>query len=175
MVASFATGAGLAARPPWHTSRGAVTRLGDALVGCTDAWGRVAADVTTLARPEIGELREAAVAGRGGSSTMPQKQNPVLAVLVRRAAIAAPALAATLHAAAALAVDERPDGAWHVEWATLRTLSRYSVVAAAQTTELLAGLRGRPRADARDGDHRGGRPPGRSVAAWPEPRPIPTR
>ncbi|MEO7235903.1 MAG: lyase family protein [Lapillicoccus sp.] len=140
LVASLATAVGLTARAPWHTSRGAVTRIGDTLVGCTDAWGRVATDVTTLARPEIGELREGAVAGRGGSSTMPQKQNPVLAVLVRRAAIAAPALGATLHTAAALTVDERPDGAWHVEWATLRTLSRYAVVAAGQTTELLAGL-----------------------------------
>jgi 3-carboxy-cis,cis-muconate cycloisomerase len=59
---------------------------------------------------------------------------------VRRAAIAAPPLGATLHTAAALAVDERPDGAWHVEWATLRTLARSTVVAAAQTSELLAGL-----------------------------------
>ena len=48
-------------------------------------------------RPEIGELHEGAASGRGGSSTMPQKQNPVLAVLVRRAAIAAPPLGATLH------------------------------------------------------------------------------
>jgi 3-carboxy-cis,cis-muconate cycloisomerase len=131
---------GLAARPPWPTSRGTVTRIGDALVGCTDAWGRVAADVATLTRPEIGELSEGAVAGRGGSSTMPHKQNPVLAVLVRRAAIAAPPLGATLHTAAALAVDERPDGAWHVEWATLRTLARSTVVAATQTSELIAGL-----------------------------------
>jgi 3-carboxy-cis,cis-muconate cycloisomerase len=71
---------------------------------------------------------------------MPQKQNPVLSVLVRRAAICAPPLAGTLHTAAALAVDERPDGPWHAEWATLRTLSRYSVVAASQTTELVSGL-----------------------------------
>ncbi len=64
---------------------------------------------------------------------MPQKQNPVLSVLVRRAALTAPGLAATLHTAAALAVDERPDGAWHAEWATLRTLARQTVVAASQT------------------------------------------
>ena len=141
LVTTLAAGLGLAARRSWHTSRGVVTRVGDALVSCTDAWGRVAADVTTLSRPEIGELGEPVEAGRGGSSTMPQKQNPVLSVLVRRAAIAAPGLGATLHTASALAVDERPDGAWHAEWATLRTLSRYAVVAAAQSTELLAGLR----------------------------------
>lgn len=129
---------GLATRPPWHTARAPVTRLGDTLTRCTDAWGRIAADVLTLSRPEIGEVAEAA---GGGSSTMPHKANPVLSVLVRRAALAAPALAATLHTAAADARDERPDGAWHVEWATLRTLGRRAVTAASQTTELLRGLR----------------------------------
>jgi 3-carboxy-cis,cis-muconate cycloisomerase len=137
---TLASNLGLLARPPWHTSRRAVTLVGDALVTATDAWGRIASDVATLARPEIGELSEPAVDGRGGSSTMPQKQNPVLSILVRRTAFTAPGLAATLHTAAALAVDERPDGAWHAEWATLRTLARQAVVAASQTTELLSGL-----------------------------------
>ena len=62
-------------------------------------------------------------------------------MLLRRAALTAPPLGATLHAAAAASVDERADGGWHAEWATLRTLARRTVVAAAQTTELLAGLR----------------------------------
>ena len=137
----LAAGLGLGARPPWHTSRRPVTLVGDALVAATDAWGRIASDVATLGRPEIGEVGEPSVVGRGGSSTMPQKQNPVLSVLVRRAAMTAPALSATLHTAAALAVDERPDGAWHAEWATLRTLARQTVVAGSQTTELVSGLR----------------------------------
>jgi len=139
-VDRVAAALGLSSRPAWHTSRQPVTSVGDALVTATDAWGRIASDIVTLARPEIGELAEPAVSGRGGSSTMPQKQNPVLSVLIRRAAIAAPPLAATLHTAAALAVDERPDGAWHVEWSTLATLARRTVVAASQTTELLSGL-----------------------------------
>jgi 3-carboxy-cis,cis-muconate cycloisomerase len=131
---------GLTSSTPWHTARGPVTRLGDALVSCTDAWGRIANDVLVLARPEIAELSEPTVAGRGGSSTMPAKHNPVLSVLIRRAALSAPALASTLHLAAAEVVDERPDGAWHTEWASLRTLARTAVVAASQTTELLQGL-----------------------------------
>jgi 3-carboxy-cis,cis-muconate cycloisomerase len=49
-------------------------------------------------------------------------------------------LAATLHTAAALANDERPDGAWHAEWDTLRALARRTVVAGSQSGELLAGL-----------------------------------
>lgn len=51
-----------------------------------------------------------------------------------------PQLAATLHTAAALANDERPDGAWHAEWDTLRTLARRTVVAGSQCSDLLAGL-----------------------------------
>jgi 3-carboxy-cis,cis-muconate cycloisomerase len=118
-----------------------VTAIGDGLVACTDAWGRIANDVLLASRPEIGELSEE---HGGGSSTMPQKRNPVLSVLIRRAALAAPPLGATLHAAAAARVDERPDGAWHVEWATLRTLARRAVTAGAQAADLLAGLRVHP-------------------------------
>jgi 3-carboxy-cis,cis-muconate cycloisomerase len=127
-------------RPAWHTVRAPVTAAADAFVGCTDAWGRIAADVVTLVRPEIAELDEPAAADRGGSSSMPHKRNPVLSILIRRAAIAAPPLAATLHTAAALANDERPDGAWHAEWDTLRTLGRRTVVAGSESGELLAGL-----------------------------------
>ncbi|GAA0520555.1 3-carboxy-cis,cis-muconate cycloisomerase [Paractinoplanes deccanensis] len=141
LVATTAATLGLPMREPWHTSRAPLTRFADALVTCTDAWGKIANDVLVGARPEIGELRE----GRGGgSSAMPNKQNPVLSVLIRRAALAAPPLAATLHIAAADAVDERPDGSWHVEWATLRTLARRTVVAGSQTADLLTGLRADP-------------------------------
>jgi 3-carboxy-cis,cis-muconate cycloisomerase len=141
MVRATVRSLGLQGGTPWHSTRGRVTRTGDALVGCTDAWGRIANDVLTLSRPEIGELSEGT---GGGSSTMPHKANPVLSVLVRRAALTGPMAAAQLHLAAAEADDERPDGAWHTEWATLRDLARRTVVAASQTTELLAGLQVHP-------------------------------
>ncbi len=132
---------GLVARPAWHTNRAPVTRPADALVTCTDAWGHIANDVLTLCRPEIGELTEPTGPGRGGSSTMPHKTNPVLSVLIRRAALSAPPLAATLHMASADAVDERPGGAWQAEWSALRTLARHALTAGSQTSELLVGLR----------------------------------
>lgn len=141
LVAAAAAQLGLPVRSPWHTSRAPLTRIADAFVTCTDAWGKIANDVLLGGRPEVGELSETAAEGRGGSSAMPNKQNPVLSVLIRRAALAGPPLAATLHVAAASAVDERPDGAWHVEWATLRTLARRTVVAGSQASELVAGLR----------------------------------
>ncbi|WP_300683614.1 lyase family protein [Nocardioides sp.] len=140
LVVATADALHLSARTPWHTTRRPITAIGDALVVCTDAWGRIAADVVTLSRTEIAELAEPAGEGRGGSSTMPHKRNPVLSVLIRRAAITAPALGSTLHLAAALADDERPDGGWHAEWATLRDLGRRTATAASQATELLGGL-----------------------------------
>jgi 3-carboxy-cis,cis-muconate cycloisomerase len=140
LAQATATALGLEARTPWHTTRTPVTAAADAFVSCTDAWAHIASDVVVLARPEIGELSEPGGAHRGGSSTMPHKHNPVFSILIRRAALGAPPLAATLHTAAALANDERPDGSWHVEWDTLRTLARRTVVAGSQCSDLLAGL-----------------------------------
>lgn len=137
LVSETAARLGLAAAAPWHTERSILTEYADALVGCADAWGRIAGDVALLSRPEIAELREGS---GGGSSTMPGKANPVLSVLVRRHALAAPPLASTLHLAASSYVDERPDGGWHAEWDTLRTLARRSVTASSQAADLLAGL-----------------------------------
>lgn len=125
---------------PWHTNRAPVTAVADALVATTDALGVIASNIALLARSEIGELREGQVAGRGGSSTMPHKQNPVLAVLVRAAALQTPQLLAQLHLAAAQAVDERPDGAWHSEWPALRRLLEVTVTAASQAAELVSLL-----------------------------------
>ena len=132
---------GLTDVPAWHTMRRPLTRAGDALVATTDACGRIARDVLVLSRPEIGELSEG---HGGGSSSMPHKCNPVLSVLVRRAALTTPALGATLHLCAADQVDERTDGAWHAEWETLRILARRTAVATAQTADLLRDLRIHP-------------------------------
>ena len=139
LVAAFARRAGLAESDgSWQVVRWPVTELADALVQTIDALGKLAGDVATLGRTEIAELAE----GSGGaSSAMPQKQNPVAATLIRSAALRAPQLGATLHLAAALAGDERPDGAWHAEWPTLRELLRLALGASAQAASLAAGLR----------------------------------
>ncbi len=144
---------GLAQVPaPWHTNRLAVTSLGDALAAVTDAAGKIASDVLFLGRPEVAEVAEPRAAGRGGSSAMPQKQNPVLSVLVRSAALQAPGQAAQLHLAAANFDDERPDGAWHSEWPALRQLLRLGLGTAVQLRELAAGLQVFPAAMRRNLD-----------------------
>ena len=138
---SLASQLGLtSAAAPWHTSRLAVTSLGHALASVLDAFGKIAADALFLSRPEVAELAEPRAAGRGVSSAMPQKQNPVLSVLVRSAALQAPGLAAQLHLAAATFNDERPDGAWHAEWPALRQLLALALGAAGHVRELTEGL-----------------------------------
>jgi 3-carboxy-cis,cis-muconate cycloisomerase len=124
----------------WHTRRTPVTRLGDALVETCDALGHIATDVLLLGRPEIAELRETSAPGRGTSSTMPHKRNPVLSVLVRSTALQAPQLGAQLHVCAADSQDERSAGAWHAEWPALRRLLEVTLTASSQAAELVAGL-----------------------------------
>lgn len=136
-AADLARRLSLAVAPPWHTQRRPLTTLAGALVGCLDSWSVIAGYVLTRSRPEIGELREGAP---GGSSTMPHKANPVLSSLIRRAGLSGPPQLALLHTAAALGEDERSAGPWHSEWPALRSIARTSVIAAAQTSRLLASL-----------------------------------
>ncbi|MGJ3190995.1 lyase family protein [Paenarthrobacter sp. FR1] len=144
---SLASTLGLAPAPaPWHTNRLSVTALGDGLAALIDSFGKIAADLLFLSRPEVVELGEPLAAGRGVSSAMPQKQNPVLSVLIRSAALQAPGLASQLHLAAATFNDERPDGAWHSEWPALRQLLALALGAAGHLRELTEGLRVFPEA-----------------------------
>ncbi|GER23165.1 3-carboxy-cis,cis-muconate cycloisomerase [Zafaria cholistanensis] len=151
LAASLAERLGLAQpAAPWHTNRLPVTGLGAALADVAAASGKMAADVLLLSRPELGEVSEPQEEGKGGSSAMPQKRNPVLSVLIRNAALAAPQHAAQLFLAAGTAVDERPDGAWHTEWAALRELLRLAGGAAAKLAALAEGLGVHPEAMARN-------------------------
>ncbi|GAA2688471.1 3-carboxy-cis,cis-muconate cycloisomerase [Streptomyces lunalinharesii] len=125
---------------PWHGLRTPVADLAGALAFTAGALGKLAADVLVLSRTEVGEVGEGA---GGGSSAMPHKANPVRATLVAAAAHRAPGLAAVLYGCVA-AADERPAGAWHAEWETLRDLLRLVGGAARDAAELVAGLHVHP-------------------------------
>ncbi|MEU5312365.1 3-carboxy-cis,cis-muconate cycloisomerase [Streptomyces sp. NPDC021562] len=127
---------------PWHTLRTPVADLAGCLAFTAGALGKIAVDVLTLSRTEIGEVAEGS---GGGSSAMPHKANPVRSTLVAAAARRAPQLAAVLYGSLA-AEDERPAGAWHAEWEPLRDLLRTVGGAARDTAELTEGLRVRPEA-----------------------------
>jgi nitrosuccinate lyase len=140
LVAAYAAETGLAGPVlPWHALRVPVADLGATLALVTGALGKFAVDVLGMARTEVAEVAEPAAEGRGGSSAMPQKRNPVLATLVRSAALQVPALASVL-AQSMLAEDERPAGAWHAEWQPLRDCLRLAGGAAATAAELAEGL-----------------------------------
>lgn len=140
LIEAFAAETGLA-RPvlPWHALRTPVADLGAALAHTAGALGKMAADVQVLARTEIGEVAEPAGAGRGASSAMPHKRNPVLATLMRSAAVQVPALSCVL-AQCLPAEDERSAGLWHAEWQPLRECLRLTGGAAHAAAELAAGL-----------------------------------
>ncbi|MEU9644836.1 3-carboxy-cis,cis-muconate cycloisomerase [Streptomyces sp. NPDC048188] len=141
LPAAYARELGLRAPElPWHTLRTPVADLGGALAFTAGALGKIAADVLTLSRTEIGEVAEGS---GGGSSAMPHKANPVRSTLIAAAARRAPQLAATLYGSLA-ADDERPAGAWHAEWEPLRDLLRLAGGAVRDTAELAEGLRVRP-------------------------------
>ncbi|MFD8263177.1 lyase family protein [Streptomyces griseoluteus] len=140
LTAAYADETGLA-RPvlPWHALRTPVADLGAALAHTAAALGKIAADVQVLARTEVGEAAEPAPAGRGASSAMPHKRNPVLATLVRSAALQVPVLAAGL-TQCLTTEDERSAGAWHAEWTLLRESLRLTGGAAHTALDLVRGL-----------------------------------
>ncbi|MEC3913383.1 3-carboxy-cis,cis-muconate cycloisomerase family FAD/NAD(P)-binding protein [Nocardia sp. CDC160] len=124
---------------PWHTVRTPIADLASALALTSGTLGKLAVDVISQSRNETAELLEPAAAGRGESSAMPQKRNPVLSTMIRAAALQVPALASTLFGAL-LAEDERPAGAWHAEWQPLRECLLLVGGAAHTAVELASGL-----------------------------------
>ncbi|MFE5602435.1 3-carboxy-cis,cis-muconate cycloisomerase [Streptomyces coelicoflavus] len=144
LVDAFAAETGLA-RPvlPWHSLRTPVADLAGALSFTAGALGKIAVDVQSLARTEVAEVAEPGAAGRGSSSAMPHKRNPVLSTLIRSAALQVPALSAAL-AQCLVSEDERSAGAWHAEWQPLRECLRLVGGAAHTAVELVEGVRADP-------------------------------
>src|SRR6185312_11471030 len=123
----------------WHTVRLRPARLSSALGSGLGVMGKVARDVVLLAQTEVAEAAEGAGDGRGGSSTMPHKHNPVGAVAVIACAQRAPGLVATM-LGSMLQEHERAAGAWQAEWEPLLELLRLTGSAASALRELLEGL-----------------------------------
>jgi 3-carboxy-cis,cis-muconate cycloisomerase len=124
---------------PWHANRVRPVAAAAALGTLTGALAKVARDVTLLAQDELGEVREGGPPGRGASSAMAHKRNPVAAVSVIACAARAPGLVATMLAGMAQE-HERAAGGWQAEWGTLTDLLRLTGSAAAWARELLERL-----------------------------------
>jgi 3-carboxy-cis,cis-muconate cycloisomerase len=123
----------------WHSARDGFARLGAEAAILAGSAGKIARDVSLLMQPEVGEAAEPAGAGRGGSSAMPHKRNPVGCLAALEAAQRAPGLAATLLAQLA-PEHERGIGQWQSQWFTLRDLLCSAGNALAAMAEVLEGL-----------------------------------
>src|ERR1700722_1026869 len=106
---------------PWHTHRDRIAEAASVFAILTGSCGKIARDVSLMMQTDIGEAFEPSGAGRGGSSTMPHKRNPVAAASALGAATMAPNLAVTIFAAQ-VQDHERSAGPWHAEWPTLPAL-----------------------------------------------------
>lgn len=106
---------------PWHTQRDRLVEFACLLGLIAGSLGKLGRDLSLLMQTEAGEVFEPSAPGKGGSSTMPHKRNPVGAAVLIGAATRAPGLVATMFAAMPQE-HERSLGLWHAEWETLPEL-----------------------------------------------------
>lgn len=124
---------------PWHAHRDNLAEVAAVLGLLTGTLGKMARDISLEMQTEVGELFEPAGEGRGGSSTMPHKRNPVGCAVVLAAAQRIPSLVATMLAAIPQE-HERGLGGWHAEWQTLPEIFRLTAGALSQMRHIVDGL-----------------------------------
>ena len=124
---------------PWHSHRDRFAEVATTLGLCVGTLGKIARDISLHAQTEIAEVFEPAGEGRGGSSTMPHKRNPVTSAVVLAAAARVPGLVSTM-LTAMVQEQERGLGGWHAEWETLPEIVRLMAGALRQMAETAPGL-----------------------------------
>jgi 3-carboxy-cis,cis-muconate cycloisomerase len=124
---------------PWHTHRDRIAEAASVLAIIAGTCGKIARDVQLMMQTDVAEAFEPSGEGRGGSSTMPHKRNPVAAATALAAATMAPNLAATIFAAQ-VQDHERSAGPWHAEWPTLPMLLLVTSGALAAVVDIAEGL-----------------------------------
>ena len=123
----------------WHTVRDRIGEVGCFLGLVTGTLGKISMDVKLLMQTEVAEVYEPFHEGRGSSSTMPQKRNPISCLYIHsNAALVRQHTAALLEAA--VADHERSTGPWEIEWIALPEIFLLSAGALAQTRVMLSGL-----------------------------------
>jgi 3-carboxy-cis,cis-muconate cycloisomerase len=124
---------------PWHTHRDRIAEAASVFAILCGSCGKIARDIQLMMQTDVAEAFEPSGEGRGGSSTMPHKRNPVAAATALAAATMAPNLAATIFAAQ-VQDHERSAGPWHAEWPTLPTLQLVTSGALAAIVDIAEGL-----------------------------------
>ncbi|MFA7895244.1 3-carboxy-cis,cis-muconate cycloisomerase [Pseudomonas putida] len=124
---------------PWHTHRDRLVEFASLLGLIAGSLGKLGRDLSLLMQTEVGEVFEPSAPGKGGSSTMPHKRNPVSAAVLIGAAVCAPGLVSTMLAAMPQE-HERSLGLWHAEWETLPQLCCMISGALQQALLMVSGL-----------------------------------
>ncbi|WP_347880987.1 3-carboxy-cis,cis-muconate cycloisomerase [Pseudomonas sp. RGM 3321] len=124
---------------PWHTQRDRLVEFAGLLGLIAGSLGKLGRDVSLLMQTEVGEVFEPSAPGKGGSSTMPHKRNPVGAAVMISTATRAPGLVATMFAAMPQE-HERSLGLWHAEWETLPELCCLVSGSLQQALQVIPGL-----------------------------------
>jgi 3-carboxy-cis,cis-muconate cycloisomerase len=126
---------------PWHTDRARIAQIGGTLSLLSGVLAKISLDIILMAQTEVGEVSEPA--GRGGSSTLPHKRNPILSVTTAACSRRVQDLARTLQSAM-VQEHERAAGAWHSEWQALSDALALTGGAACAVREATEGLEVRP-------------------------------
>jgi 3-carboxy-cis,cis-muconate cycloisomerase len=124
---------------PWHGHRDRLAEVAATLGIVVGSLGKMARDISLLIQSEIAEVSEPAAPGRGGSSSMPQKQNPVGCAAVLAGSMRVPALVSVMLSAMPQE-HERGLGGWQAEWETLPEIFELTAGALAQMRHIVAGL-----------------------------------
>ena len=124
---------------PWHTDRSRIAEIGGVLSLVAGVLGKISQDVILMAQTEVGEVAEPAGEGRGGSSTLPHKRNPILSVTAAASVRRVLDLSHTLYSAM-VGEHERAIGAWHSEWEALSDALALTGGAAVAVREVTEGL-----------------------------------
>ena len=128
---------------PWHAHRDRLAEVAAVLGLLVGSLGKIARDISLMSQTEIDEVIEPSGPGRGGSSTMPHKRNPVSSAVILAAALRIPALVSII-LTCMVQEHERGLGGWHAEWETLPEIFRLAAGALAHTKEIVAGLEVHP-------------------------------
>ncbi len=123
----------------WHAHRDRMAEIATFFALLTGTLGKIARDISLHAQTEVAELFEPAGQGRGGSSTMPHKRNPVTCSVVLAASIRVPGLVCTILSAMPQE-QQRGLGGWQAEWETLPEILRLSGGALHHLVEMLPQL-----------------------------------
>lgn len=124
---------------PWHTQRTDIAAFASALGLLSGSIGKIAQDIVLLSQTEVAEVFEPTAEGRGISSTMPHKRNPVLSTAILANVHRIPFLVSSILAAIPQ-THERAAGAWHSEWETLDDIIGLTAGAVEKSIEVLDGL-----------------------------------